>query len=77
MAQLKGIPLSVIEGAVRGETDALKYVLAHFRNYIRTLATRKVYDDYGNEHYYVDEDIVMRLENKLVYGIINGFKIRY
>ncbi len=77
MAQLKEIPLSVIEGAVNGEIDALKYVLAHFRNYIRALATRKVYDDYGNERYYVDEDIVMRLENKLVYGIINSFKIRY
>ena len=77
MAQLKEIPLCVIEGAVKGETDALEYVLAHFKSYIRTLATRKIYDDYWNERYYVDVDIVARLENKLVFAIMNGFKIRY
>lgn len=77
MAQLKEIPLCVIESAVKGETEALEYVLAHFKSYIRTLATRKIYDDYGNERYYVDEDIVAHLENKLVFAIMNGFKIRY
>lgn len=77
MKQFKDIPLCIIEGAVKGETEALEYVLAHFKNYIRTLATQKMSDEYGNEHYYVDEDIVVRLESKLVFAIMNGFEIRY
>lgn len=77
MKQFKDIPLCIIEGAVKGETEALEYVLAYFKNYIRTLATQKMYDEYGNEYYYVDEDIVARLESKLVFAIMNGFKIRY
>ena len=75
--QLSNIPLCVIEGAVKGETDALEYVLSHFKNYINTLATKVFKDENGSEHYYVDSDIVTRLETKLVYSIMNGFKIRY
>lgn len=75
--QLQSIPLCVIEGAVNGETDAIEYVLSHFKSYINTLATKVFKDENGSEHYYVDSDIVARLETKLVYSIMNGFKIRY
>lgn len=71
------IPLSVIEGAKKGNSDALGYVLSHFRNYIQRLATREYEDGQGNKHSFVDEDIVSRLEAKLVLSIVNDFVIPY
>ena len=32
-------------------------------------------DEYGNEHLYVDEDMRLRLEAKLLYSIVTGFKV--
>lgn len=71
------IPLSVIEDAKKGNSEALGYVLAHFKNYIHTLATREFEDKQGNIIYVVDEDIVSRLEAKLVLSIVNDFVIPY
>lgn len=71
------IPLSIIEGAKKGNSDALGYVLSHFRSYIQTLATREYEDGQGNKYSFVDEDIVSRLEATLVLSIVNDFAIPY
>ena len=42
---------------------------------IRFLAMRPMKDEYGNEHLYVDEDMRLRLEAKLLYSIVTGFKV--
>lgn len=73
----KNIPLSIIEDAVGGKTYALEFILSYFHNYILTLSTIAVEDEYGNKNYIVDDDIVSMLEEKLVLGITNKFKIRY
>ena len=74
--QVKPIPVPVILAAVDGDEDALAAVVAHYQNYIRALATRPLKDEYGNTYLYVDEDMRLRLETKLIYSIVTGFKVR-
>ena len=66
--QVKPIPVPVILAAVNGDEDALAAVVAHYQKYIRALATRPVKDEYGNEYLYVDEDMRLRLETKLIHN---------
>ena len=47
---LKNLPLSVIIAAMGGDGRALGAVLTHYRRYIRSLATRTLTDEYGNEY---------------------------
>lgn len=69
------IPLPVILAASEGDERALNAVLNHYKGYIRFLAMRPMKDEYGNEHLYVDEDMRLRLEAKLLYSIVTGFKV--
>ena len=73
--QVKPIPVPVILAAVNGDENALAAVVAHYQKYIRALATRPVKDEYGNEYLYVDEDMRLRLETKLIHSIVTGFKV--
>ena len=73
--QVKPIPVSVILAAVNGDEGALAAVVAHYQNYIRALATRPLKDEYGNTHLYVDEDMRLRLETKLIYSIVTNFNV--
>jgi hypothetical protein len=61
--------------AASGDSEALAAVVGHYEGYIRALATRPLRDDYGNEYLYVDEDMRLRLESKLIYSIITGFRV--
>lgn len=74
-SNVKNLPLSVIIAATGGDGKALGTVLAHYQRYIRSLATRTLTDEYGNEYYYVDEEIEKRLEARLIYCIVTDFKI--
>lgn len=73
--KLKELPFDVIIKAKAGDEAALTAVLHHYGQYIRSLATRVLKDDYGNEYLYVDEDMRMRLETKLICSIVRDFKI--
>ena len=73
--QVKPIPMAVILSAMNGDAIALAAVILHYRGYIHVLATRPLKDDYGNEHLRVDEDMRLRLEAKLIYAIITGFRV--
>lgn len=33
------------------------------------------HDEYGNTYLYVDEDMCLRLETKLIHSIVTGFKV--
>ena len=68
------IPHQIL-AAVNGDEGALAAVVAHYQKYIRALATRPVKDEYGNEYLYVDEDMRLRLETKLIHSIVTGFKV--
>ena len=73
--QVKAIPMSVILAAVSGDGESLAAVVAHYQNYIRALATRPLKDEYGNEYLCVDEEMRLRLETKLICGIVTGFHV--
>ena len=45
-------------------------VLKHYEGYIAALATRRLYDEYGNSDYCVDENLRRRLETKLITRIL-------
>ena len=66
--QVKPIPVPVILAAVNGDED--------YQKYIRALATRPLMDEYGNTYLYVDEDMRLRLETKLIHSIVTGFKVQ-
>ena len=56
------------------EVMAINTVMKHYEGYIAKLATRKMYDEYGNVHYCVDKTLRDRLEAKLLKTILE-FKI--
>ena len=69
------VPLPVILAAANGDESALAAVLSHYQGYIRFLAMRPMKDAYGNVFLCVDEDMRLRLETKLICGIVTGFKV--
>ena len=75
VGRVKPIPMPVILEAINGDEIALAAVILHYHGYIRVLAMRPLKDACGNEHICVDEDMQLRLEAKLIYAIITGFKI--
>ena len=48
--------------------------MKHYEGYIAKLATRKLYDEFGQPHYCVDETLRKRLETKLITKVVN-FKL--
>lgn len=73
--QLMDILRNVIDGAVEGKAEDLAFVLGYFSGYITKLATRTLKDDYGNEYVYLDENLRLRLEAKLICSIVSNFDI--
>jgi len=49
------LPYDVIVQASEGNSESLDTVLKHFDGYINTLATKRLYDEYGNTYLYVDQ----------------------
>ena len=72
---LTDIPFEIIVRAMNEDKEAIDYILSHYQNYIIRLSTRCVRDERNNEYMYVDNDMRLRLESKLIYSIINNFKI--
>lgn len=68
------LPFPVIRMAADGNVDAINAVLKHYEGYIAALATKRLYDENGNPHLYVDEDLKRRLETKLITKILT-FKV--
>ena len=64
----------VIKAASEGDVGSINALLKHCETYITNLATRKMYDEYGQIHYCVDETLRRRLETKLIVKILN-FKL--
>lgn len=68
------LPLCIIQAASDGDVDAINVVLKHYEGYIAKLATRKLYDEEGQPHYFMDEALRRRLETKLITKVL-AFKI--
>ena len=68
------LPFETIKEATQGDVDAVEEVLKHYDGYINNLSRRKMYDEYGQIHYCVDETLKRRLQTKLLIKTLN-FKI--
>jgi hypothetical protein len=64
------LPFHVIEAAASGDTNAINKVLKHYEGYIIALSTRRLYDEDGHTHYFVDEDMRRTLETNLIVKIM-------
>ena len=64
------LPFHVIESAVDGDVEAINKVLKHFESYIIALSTVRLYDEYGNPHMAVDNEIRRKLETKLITKVL-------
>ncbi|MCL2501178.1 MAG: helix-turn-helix domain-containing protein [Defluviitaleaceae bacterium] len=67
----KHIPLSIIELAASGNVYAINAVLKHYDGYLAALATKRLYDKYGNPHLCMDTGLRRRLETKLISAILS------
>lgn len=70
-AAYKLLPYPVIAAASGGDIEAMNAVLKHYEGYIAVLSTRELYDEYGNPHLCVDEELRRRLETKLITKILD------
>lgn len=68
------LPYLVIVAAIKGDFEAMDYVLQHYESYMVSLSIRKFRDDRGNFYYGVDRDIYDRLRSKLMQAVLK-FKI--
>ena len=59
------LPLSVIDAARDGDSQAVDQVLRYYEGYINKLCTRTLYDPDGQPHVRVDEYMKRRLEIKV------------
>ena len=64
------LPFSVIEAAASGDVDAINRVLKHYEGYIIALSVRRLFDEDGNTHYFVDSEVRRTLETKLITKIL-------
>ena len=69
----KLIPYETILTAKRGEAEAMIAIIKHYRNYIAHFSRRTFYDEYGNSYEVVDEEIMQRIEAKLMVSIFYKF----
>lgn len=60
------LPFHIIKAASEGDVEAIQMVLKHYEGYIAKLSTRRMYDEFGQAHYCVDETLRKRLEAKLI-----------
>lgn len=64
------LPYATIVAATAGDTEALLTVRDHYRPYIKYLARRPFFDEYGSCYVFSDDTMAKRLENKLIAGIL-------
>lgn len=65
------LPFHTIKAATEGDVEAINEVLRHYEGYIASLSIRKLFDEYGQPHYCVDETLRRRLETKLITKILD------
>jgi len=68
------LPFPVIVAASGGDIDAINTVLKHYEGYIVALSTRRLFDEYGNTHLFVDDELRRELETRLIAKILT-FKV--
>lgn len=67
---------AVIQAAITGNEIALKTILTSYESYISSCCMRTYYDEFGNPHRYVDEEMKATIESKLLEKILK-FQLQY
>lgn len=67
----KVLPFTVIVLAIHGDVNAVNQVLNHFEKYINKLSQKTLFDEFGNPHIHIEDDIKRALETKLIIAITN------
>lgn len=65
------LPFHIIKAASEGDVIAINAILKHYEGYIVSLSTRRMFDEFGNPFYCVDETLRRRLETKLITKILD------
>ena len=60
----------VISAAATGDVEAVNKVLKHYAGYIAKLSMLQYSDENGSARMYVDEELLRRLETKLIAAIL-------
>ena len=68
-------PFDIIQAAISGDISAIRRIVKHYESYIATLATKTVYDRWGNSYRHLDEELKQELEIELIMAIPK-FQIR-
>lgn len=64
------LPYPIISRATKGDAQAINKVLKHYESYILALSS-KIYYDHTGAHFCIDQDLVRRLETKLITKILD------
>ncbi len=68
------LPYPIILAANKGELEAMKVVVLHYRSYMTSLSMCKLRDEHRNTFWGIDEDTSDRLQSKLMQSVL-AFKI--
>lgn len=68
------LPYPIISAANKGDPEAIKVVVLHYRSYMTSLSMRKLRDEQGNTYWGIDDDTHDRLQTKLMQSVL-AFKI--
>ncbi len=74
-SHIKPLDFEIIKKAMTGDTACMKKIIDHYNPYIKELATKKLFDEFGDEYIFMDETIRCQLENKLIISVLD-FKIK-
>ena len=64
------LPFHIIKAASEGDVEAINTVVDHYEGYIIKLSIRKMYDEFGQIHYCIDETLRRRLETRLITKVL-------
>lgn len=74
-SHIKPLEFEIIEKAMSGDTDCMRKIIDHYNPYLRELATKVLFDEFGNECRVMDESVRCQLENNLIKAVLD-FKIK-
>lgn len=70
----RGLSYALIKEATSGNKEAINKVISIYDPYMKSLATRELIDDNGDEYIGIDVDLYDRLKRKLLY-IVQNYKL--
>ena len=70
----RGLSYALIKEAVSGDGEAINKLISIYDPYMKSLATRELIDDNGDEYIGIDVDLYDKLKKKLLY-IIHNYRL--